>query len=91
MDKSISFFIWAGHLSRIAKSVLYLPIDCGVLALSNLLLYYWAAVHVAVHWWFEQPRDIAAVTLEAALLAPMPPLEMCPSADRDLAMMLLSR
>lgn len=47
---------------------LYLSLSKGGLALPNFLIYYWAAVLVTVRWWFSQPRQNPAVTLEAAIL-----------------------
>ena len=61
-------FVWAGRPPRVAKKVLYLPMSGGGLALPNFRIYYWAAVLVTVRWWFSQPKQNPAVTLEAAIL-----------------------
>lgn len=68
VDENMMNFVWAGKPLRLAKSILHLPFDWNSMALSNFLIYNWAAVLVTVGWWFAQPRDNAAVTLEAALL-----------------------
>lgn len=62
-------FVWAGRSPpRVARRTLYFPLSGGGLALPNFLIYYWAAVLVTVRWWFSQPRQNPAVTLEAAIL-----------------------
>lgn len=61
-------FVWAGKPPRVARKILYLPLSRGGLALPNFQIYYWAAVLVTVHWWFSQPRQNPAITLEAATL-----------------------
>lgn len=68
LESVVISFIWAGKPPRVAKNTLYLPLSGGGLALPNFLMYYWAAVMVTVRWWFSQPRQNPAVTLEAALL-----------------------
>lgn len=68
LESVVISFIWAGKPPRVAKTILYLPLSGGGLPLPNFLMYYWAAVLVTVRWWFSQPRQNPAVTLEAALL-----------------------
>lgn len=68
LDSIVSDFVWAGRPPRVARRTLYLPLSGGGLALPNLLIYYWTAVLVTARWWFSQPRQNPAVTLEAAIL-----------------------
>lgn len=51
-----------------ALSTLQLPLGAGGLSLPNFQLYYWAAVLVIIRWWFLQPQDNPAVTLEVAIV-----------------------
>lgn len=60
--------MWAGRPPRVEKQILYLPMSGGGLALPNFQLYYWAAILVTVQWWFSQPKQNPATTLEAAIL-----------------------
>lgn len=69
--------VWAGKPPSVAKHILYLPLSRGGLALPNFLVYYWAAVLVTLRWWFSQPRQNPAVTLEAALLGSYAALSLC--------------
>lgn len=57
-----------------ALSTLQLSLGQGGLALPNFQQYYWAAILVTARWWFSQPRDNPAVTLEAAILGSYAPL-----------------
>lgn len=68
LEGQLGSFVWAGRPPRVAKQILYLPLSSGGLALPNFQIYYWAAVLVTVRWWFSQPRENPAVTLEVAVL-----------------------
>lgn len=64
----VSPFIGLGRVALLALTTLQLPVMQGGLSLPNFLIYYWAAILVTVRWWFSQPRDKPAVTLEAAIM-----------------------
>lgn len=49
-------------------TTLQLPVTQGGLSLPDFQVYFWAAVLVTVRWWFSQPCDNPAVTLEAAIM-----------------------
>lgn len=64
----ISSFVWNRKPPRLAISNLQLPITQGGLSLLDFWVYFWAAVLVMGRWWFSQPHDNPAVTLEAAIM-----------------------
>lgn len=79
LESLLIHFVWAGRPPRVAKQILYLPLSGGGgLALPNFQIYYWAAVLVTIRWWFSQPTQNPAVTLEAAILGSFAALSNLP-------------
>lgn len=67
--KSIIYsFVWNGRPPWLAITTFQLPITQGGLSLPDFQVYFLAAVLVTVRWWFSQPHDNPAVTLEAAIM-----------------------